>query len=114
MVPGELLPKSSKLLHIPRCFRIILSLSCVIPCTFDNTNYSKTSICTDMYIFKIKGKVKIPDYVQIRDDNFTLLAYFRSDRPERALAKCGLADKEAEIRKVIEELPYGQIKKLKL
>ena len=32
-----------------------------------------------MYIIKIKGKVKIPDYVQIRDDKFTLLAYFRAD-----------------------------------
>jgi hypothetical protein len=34
-----------------------------------------------MYILKVKGKAKIPDYVQIRDDNFVLVAYFRADRP---------------------------------
>lgn len=67
-----------------------------------------------MYILKIKGKVKIPDYVQIRDDQFTLLAYFRADRPERALVKCGLADKQAQIEAIIEELPFGKIQKLEL
>ena len=41
-----------------------------------------------VYIIKIEGKEKIPDYVQIRDDQFTLLAYFRTDRPEKALIKC--------------------------
>jgi hypothetical protein len=47
-----------------------------------------------MYILKIKGKVKIPDYVQLRDDQFTLLAYFRADRPERALEKIGMAGQQ--------------------
>lgn len=67
-----------------------------------------------MYILKIKGKVKIPDYVQIRDDQFTLLAYFRADRPERALDKCGLADKQAQIEQIIENLPFGKVQKLEL
>ena len=67
-----------------------------------------------MYIIKIKGKVKIPDYVQIRDDHFTLLAYFRADRPERALEKCGLADKQDEIQKIIDTLPFGKIQKLEV
>lgn len=65
-----------------------------------------------MYIIKIKGKVRIPDYVQIRDEAFTLLAYFRADRPERALLKCGLSDKEPEIMKIIENLPFGKLQKL--
>ncbi len=65
-----------------------------------------------MYIIKIKGKVKIPDYVQIRDDKFTLLAYFRADRPEQALQKCGLGDKEKEIKEMINNLPYGKVQKL--
>lgn len=65
-----------------------------------------------MYIIKIRGKVKIPDYVQIRDNQFTLLAYFRADRPDRALKKCGLDDKQQEIEKVIEDLPFGKIEKL--
>lgn len=67
-----------------------------------------------MYILKIKGKAKIPDYVQLRDDNFTLLAYFRVDRPEKALLKCGLGDKEQEILKVIHEVPFGKVQKLAL
>ena len=65
-----------------------------------------------MYILKIKGQAKIPDYIQLRDDNFTLLAYFRVDRPEKALLKCGLGDQEAEIIKVINEIPFGKVLKL--
>jgi len=64
-----------------------------------------------MYILKVKGTEKIPDYVQLRDDNFTLLAYFRVDRPEKALVKAGLADREEEILKLITEIPFGKISK---
>ncbi|MBK8846957.1 MAG: fructose-6-phosphate aldolase [Bacteroidetes bacterium] len=65
-----------------------------------------------MYILKIKGIAKIPDYVQLRDDNFTLQAYFRVDRPEKALHKIGLGEHEAELIKLIQSLPYGKIEKL--
>jgi hypothetical protein len=65
-----------------------------------------------MYILKIKGKAKIPDYVQLRDEGFTLLAYFRADRPEKALAKAGLEEKEPQIMKFIEEMPFGKVMKL--
>lgn len=65
-----------------------------------------------MYILKIRGKMKIPDYVQLRDDQFTLLAYFRADRPEAALQKCGFGDREEAIKKLIDEAPYGKIQKL--
>ncbi len=64
-----------------------------------------------MYILKVKGTEKIPDYVQLRDDNFTLLAYFRVDRPEKALVKAGLAEREEEILKLITEIPFGKISK---
>ena len=63
---------------------------------------------------KIKGKAKIPDYVQLRDDHFTLLAYFRVDRPEKALTKAGLANKAEKIIKAIQEIPYGKMLKLEL
>lgn len=65
-----------------------------------------------MYIIKIKGKAKIPDYVQLRDDNFTLIAYFRTDRPERALEKCGLGDKIDAVFKVLDEISFGKMHKL--
>lgn len=65
-----------------------------------------------MYIIKIQGTNKIPDYVQIRDDRFTLIAYFKVSSPRRALAKCGLADKTESVMKIVNELSYGQICKL--
>ena len=67
-----------------------------------------------MYILKIKGKAKIPDYIQLRDEGFTLLAYFRADRPEKALVKIGLAAKEQEILKFIETMPFGKVMKLEI
>jgi len=67
-----------------------------------------------MYILKVKGTEKIPDYVQLRDDQFTLLAYFRVDRPEKALVKAGLAGKEAELIKIINEMPFGKVQKLEI
>ena len=65
-----------------------------------------------MYILKIKGTARIPDYVQLRDDGFTLIAYFRVDRPERALARLGLSDRLGKIVKRIEEIPFGKMMKL--
>ncbi|SKB88739.1 fructose-6-phosphate aldolase [Daejeonella lutea] len=65
-----------------------------------------------MYVIKVKGVAKIPDYVQLRDEKFTLLAYFRLDRPEKALDKAGLAEHASYILDTIKDLPFGQIKKL--
>jgi len=67
-----------------------------------------------MYIIKVKGVAKIPDYVQIRDDKFTLLAYFRVDRQEKSLEKIGLGHKADDIMRIVHELPFGQIKKLEI
>ena len=68
----------------------------------------------DYHLIKVKGVAKIPDYVQLRDDKFTLLAYFRVDRPEKSLDKVGLHDKTEYIMNIIKELPFGQILKLEL
>ena len=65
-----------------------------------------------MYLLKIKGTAKIPDYVQMRDDSFTLIAYFRADRPEKALTKAGYGEKEAELLKIINEIPFGKVQKI--
>ena len=73
-----------------------------------------STIFTTVYILKVKGIAKIPDYVQLRGDDFTLLAYFRVDRPEKALRQIGLGDKELEIKKIISEMPYGKMQKLEL
>jgi hypothetical protein len=65
-----------------------------------------------LYIIKIKGKAKIPDYLQVRDDNFTLVCYTRTDRPERALEKCGLGDHIEQIKIKMDEIPFGKMTKI--
>ena len=67
-----------------------------------------------IYIIKIKGKTKIPDYVQLRDEDYTLMEYFRADRPEKALAKCGLEHKTDELKEIIDNLPFGRMHKLEI
>lgn len=66
------------------------------------------------YLLKIKGKAKIPDYVQLRDDKFSLLAYFRLDRPEKSLSKIGLENEESTIMDFLAEIPFGKVCKLEL
>lgn len=67
-----------------------------------------------MYIIKVKGKAKIPDYIQLRDDAFVLIAYFRADRPLKGLDKYGLEGKEKALEQIISQLPFGKLKKLPL
>ena len=67
-----------------------------------------------MYIIKIQGKVKIPDYIQLRDENYTLLAYFRADRPEKALIKCGYEQHLTQFMEIISNLPFGKIEKIQI
>jgi len=67
-----------------------------------------------MYIIKIKGKKKIPDYIQIRNDDFVLIDYFsyKEGRPLKNLAKYGLDGKENELETLIKQLPFGKLQKL--
>jgi hypothetical protein len=67
-----------------------------------------------IYLFKVQGKTKIPDYVQLRDENYTLLAYFRADRPEKALIKYGFEPVMEEIKAAIDALPFGKMHKIEL
>ena len=68
-----------------------------------------------MYILKIKGKAKIPDYIQLRDESFTLKAYFRVDRPEKSLSKFGFTEEQLEkLMQLIIDIPFGKVMKLDL
>lgn len=67
-----------------------------------------------MYIIKVKGKAKIPDYIQLRDDKFVLVAYFRADRSLKNLDKFGLEGKEQALQEVIKSLPFGKLQKLEI
>ena len=65
-----------------------------------------------MYILKIQGTGKIPDYIQIRDKDFTLIAYFRINNPNTALTRCNLYHRLDEILQIARNLEYGKIQKL--
>jgi hypothetical protein len=67
-----------------------------------------------MYIIKVKGKAKIPDYIQLRDTNFVLVAYFRADRPLKNLDKYGLDGKEEVLKELIDTLEFGKLQALSL
>ncbi len=67
-----------------------------------------------IYLIKIQGTEKIPDYIQIRDKDFNLIAYFRMNNPKRSLTQCHLMDKMEEIIRAAEKLTYGKIQKLML
>ncbi|MBE51386.1 MAG: fructose-6-phosphate aldolase [Flavobacteriales bacterium] len=63
-----------------------------------------------LYILKIKGTSKIPDFVQIRDSKMSLLAYFRLDQVDRGLIKNHLNNNEKLKNKIL-EMPFGKIHK---
>ena len=50
-----------------------------------------------MYIIKIKGKAKIPDYIQIRNENMILIDYFRADRPVDKLKSYGITSSDKKV-----------------
>ena len=60
-----------------------------------------------MYFLKTQGTDKIPDYVQIRDDHFVLLAHFKTNNPENQIKKYDLEKYKQEIIKLIETAPFG-------
>ena len=69
-----------------------------------------------MYIIKVKGKKKIPNYIQLRDENFMLIGYFsfREGRPFRRLERFGLEGKEQELEHFVKNIPFGKLQKLEL
>ena len=67
-----------------------------------------------MYIIKVKGKAKIPDYIQLRNDNMILVDYFRADRPIDKIKSYGVSSSDDEIVEYINGLEFGKLQKLSL
>ncbi len=65
-----------------------------------------------MYILKIKGTDKIPDFVQIRDEKMTLYAYFRLDQREAGIRKNDLGKYKNKIMSILEKASFGKINEL--
>ena len=64
-----------------------------------------------LYVLKIKGTTTIPDFVQIRDENLTLRAYFRLSQVEKGLKKNNLQNEREGISSLLEKIPFGKIHK---
>ena len=66
-----------------------------------------------LHILKIKGTGKIPDFVQIRDEDLSLKAYFRADQIDRGLKKNKIEDQTGKLKETITKIPFGKIFKFK-
>lgn len=67
------------------------------------------------YVLKVKGKAKIPDYIQVRDADFTLVGYFRPGRGGKTGAKGELDNTLYEaLEAQAETIPFGHITQLEL
>lgn len=65
------------------------------------------------YLLKVKGKAKIPDYIQVRDQDFTLVGYFRPGRGEKASKQIDEQSLEY-IEKIAENLDFGKVIKIEI
>ncbi|MCS7297048.1 MAG: fructose-6-phosphate aldolase [Bacteroidia bacterium] len=62
------------------------------------------------YLLKVRGVAKIPDYIQIRDERFSLVCYLRPDRVEKRTAlPSGMLEK---ISTLFPQLPYGEVREI--
>ena len=64
-----------------------------------------------LYVLKIKGTETIPDFVQIRDEDMTLRAYFRLSQLDSGLKKNKLEEDTKGIIDLLNKMPYGIIHK---
>ena len=67
-----------------------------------------------MYIIKIKGKAKIPDYIQLRNKDMVLVDYFRAHRPIDKLRNYKIKSPDNQIIKYINSLPFGKLEPLNI
>lgn len=70
---------------------------------------------TTYYLMKVKGKAKIPDYIQLRDKDLTLIGYFRPNRMERLHKVVRNETHAQKLQTIIDELKdYGKMIKVEL
>ena len=66
------------------------------------------------YIIKIKGTDKIPNFVQIRDKEMSLIAYFRLDQIKKGIEKNKIDIDSEKLKKILEKMKFGKIEKLEI
>ena len=60
------------------------------------------------YILKTKGTAKIPNYIQIRDENFQLIKHCTVNKSVLVLEELGIIFEE-ETLGFIENMPFGKL-----
>ncbi|MDP5170807.1 MAG: fructose-6-phosphate aldolase [Bacteroidia bacterium] len=67
------------------------------------------------YVMKVKGKAKIPDYIQLRDESLTLIGYFRPGRSERLDKVIPNTVHASQVQAIIDGITeYGKMTKVDL
>lgn len=65
-----------------------------------------------MYLLKTKGTAKIPDYIQVRDNDFVLVDHFKADISLDKLRDKNLFDEPEKTAEIIKKLPIGILTKI--
>ncbi len=66
-----------------------------------------------MYILKTVGTYKVPDYVQIRDDDYKLIELIKLSFFEKKVKEKFDKDKANEIIDRLNNTPYGEVIEIK-
>jgi len=65
-----------------------------------------------IYLLKTKGTATIPDYLQVRDENFLLIAHFGMNQLAESIKKHNLKIPADDPEKFILNMPYGKLTKI--
>ncbi len=64
-----------------------------------------------VYLLKTKGKGVVPDYIQVRDENHSIIGYFKANNIEKGLDEIRLKDpaRRKAAAAVLESLEFGKM-----
>ena len=66
------------------------------------------------YVLKIKGTDKIPNFVQIRDEKMSLIAYFRLDQVKKGVERNKIKIDSEKLKIILEKINFGKIEKIEI
>jgi hypothetical protein len=64
-----------------------------------------------VYLLKTKGNGVVPDYIQVRDENHSIIGYFKASNIEKGLDEIRLYNPERRktAREIFEKLEFGKM-----
>jgi hypothetical protein len=67
----------------------------------------------NVYLLKSKGKGIVPDYIQVRAENHSIIGYFKASNPDKGLDEIGIEETEPERRQkateIFQALEFGKM-----